>query len=80
MKAWTYESSPVNGLYWYYQDTAIIAVEYDDGRMEWQRVDTGEVFTAINPPIPTHKGKLLDPQYYPPWYPDFDAYSVDEGL
>lgn len=80
MRAWTYKSAPANGPYWHHNGVSIIAVEYDDRRMEWRRVDTGEVFTAIGRPLDMHKRKLLDPQFYPPWYCDLDVYSVDEGL
>lgn len=81
MKAWTYEHSCESSPYWRASvGINVILVEYDDGTLEWRRVDNGAVHKLAGPTGAHHKACLLDPRFYPSWYRDMDVLEMDEGL
>lgn len=80
MKAWTYATAPVAGPYWRSGHTEVILVEYPDGRAEWRYVDDGQLASGVTQPSDYHRGKELDPHYYPEWYRELDEDSMDVGL
>ena len=79
MKAWTYK--PANDMqpYWKSYGVSVVMLEYDDGHLEFHRVDDGRVW-AKSEAASWHKGQLLAPKHYPRWYVDMDPMSMDTGL